>query len=123
MSHCVRHDNGRELASPWHPGTEKFRLNMTKQYYVYILTNRSRTFYVGMTNNLERRVYEHKHKMIDGFTKHYNITILVYYEAFANVNQAIAREKQVKDWRREKKIELIESMNPAWADMSAEWGI
>ncbi len=69
-----------------------------KQYYVYIMTNRSRTFYVGMTNNLERRVYEHKHKSIEGFTKKYNITQLVYFEAFDNVYQAIAREKQAKDW-------------------------
>ncbi len=92
-----------------------------KQYYVYIMTNRSRTFYVGMTNNLERRVYEHKHKSIEGFTKKYNITQLVYFEAFDNVYQAIAREKQVKDWRREKKIALIESLNPAWRDLAADW--
>lgn len=96
---------------------------MTKQYYVYILTNHSRTFYVGMTNNLERRVYEHKHKLIDGFTKRYNISISVYYEAFADAIEAITREKQVKDWRREKKIALIEAMNPTWADLSAAWDI
>ncbi|MBI5035084.1 MAG: GIY-YIG nuclease family protein [Chloroflexi bacterium] len=95
---------------------------MTKNYYVYILTNKSRTFYTGVTNNLERRVSEHKQKLIEGFTKRYNITLLVYYEVFSDIREAIAREKQVKDWRREKKIALIESMNPEWKDLSAEWG-
>ncbi len=95
---------------------------MTQNYYMYIMTNRSRTFYVGITNNLERRVYEHKQKLIDGFTKRYNISRLVYYEVFTDVRDAIAREKQVKDWRREKKIALIESMNPTWKDLSTEWG-
>jgi putative endonuclease len=94
---------------------------MTKNYYVYIMTNKSRTFYTGVTNNLERRVYEHKHKLIEGFTKRYNITLLVYYEAGIDIREAIAREKQIKDWRREKKIALIESMNPEWNDLSAEW--
>ncbi len=92
-----------------------------KQYYVYILTNKSRTFYVGVTNNLERRLYEHQHKLIEGFTKRYNITQLIYYEVFDDVRQAIVREKQVKDWRREKKIALIESLNPTWKDLSADW--
>jgi putative endonuclease len=92
-----------------------------KHYFVYILTNKSRTFYVGMTNNLERRMSEHKQKRIEGFTKKYNITLLVYYETYTDVNAAIAREKQVKDWRREKKIALIESLNPEWKDLSADW--
>ena len=92
-----------------------------KQYYVYIMTNRSRTFYLGVTNNLERRVYEHKHKLAEGFTKRYKITQLVYFEAFNNITQAIAREKQVKDWRREKKIALIQSLNPTWSDLASEW--
>lgn len=94
---------------------------MAKNYYVYIMTNRSRTFYTGVTNNLERRVYEHKHKLVKGFTRQYNITMLVYYEMFGDIRDAIEREKQVKDWRREKKIALIESMNPEWRDLSAEW--
>ena len=94
---------------------------MTKNYYVYIMTNNSRTFYTGMTNSLERRVSEHKQKLIAGFTKRYNITQLVYYEVFSGVREAIAREKQVKDWRREKKIALIESMNPTWRDLSTDW--
>ncbi len=101
--------------------TKRNRRNVTKNYYIYILTNKSRTFYVGMTNSLERRIYEHKQKLIEGFTKKYNITQLVYYEVFSDVREAIAREKQVKDWRREKKIALIESLNPAWKDLSEDW--
>jgi len=92
-----------------------------KQYYVYIMTNKSRTLYTGVTSNLIRRVYEHKNKLIDGFTKKYNITKLVYYEVTNEVTSAIAREKQVKGWLRKKKIALIESMNPQWKDLSEEW--
>ncbi len=92
-----------------------------KLYYVYIMGSISGTLYIGMTNNLERRIYEHKHKLLEGFTKKYNITELVYVEVFSDVNQAIIREKQVKDWRREKKIALIESMNPRWRDLSTDW--
>jgi putative endonuclease len=91
------------------------------EYYVYILTNRSGTLYVGVTNNLLRRVYEHKHKLIPGFTNRYNIDRLVYYEHTPDVRAAIAREKQIKPWRREKKVALIESMNRDWHDLSAEW--
>jgi putative endonuclease len=94
---------------------------MPKQYYVYILTNRSRTLYVGVTNDLKRRVYEHKQKLIPGFTQRYNITQLVYYEATSDVRSALAREKQIKGWLRAKKIALIESMNPEWMDLSTEW--
>ncbi len=90
-------------------------------YFVYIMTNRSRTLYTGMTNNLERRVYEHKHKLVRGFTSRYNITQLVYYEVFHDVYQAIAREKQIKGWRRSKKVALIEESNPGWDDLSLEW--
>ena len=91
------------------------------QYYVYIMTNNSKTLYTGVTNNLMRRVYEHKNKMIDGFTKKYNITKLVYYEETNDVQAAIAREKQIKGWLRKKKIDLIEIMNPEWKDLSAGW--
>ena len=87
-------------------------------YYVYILTNKSRTLYVGMTNNLERRVYEHKNKLVPGFTSKYNLDILLYYEQTADVISAIAREKQIKGWTRSKKIALIESQNPKWLDLS-----
>ena len=89
-----------------------------KDYYVYIMTNKSKTLYTGMTNNLNRRVYEHKNKLIEGFTKKYNINKLVYYEMFNNPEDAIRREKQIKGWTRKKKIDLIESINPEWKDLS-----
>jgi len=92
-----------------------------KKYYVYIMSNRSKTLYTGMTNNLERRVAEHKTKSIEGFTKKYNITKLVYYEEFDAPLEAIAREKQIKGWLRRKKIELIETQNPDWNDLAADW--
>ncbi|HET56478.1 MAG TPA: GIY-YIG nuclease family protein [Ignavibacteria bacterium] len=94
---------------------------MLKQYYVYIMTNKSRTLYTGVTNDLNRRVYEHKNKLIKGFTSKYNITKLVYYEEYNDINDAIRREKQIKGWSRKKKIELIESVNPEWKDLSEEW--
>lgn len=90
-------------------------------YYVFILTNYSKTLYTGVTNNLIRRVYEHKQKLIAGFTQKYNINRLVYYEETSDVREAIAREKQIKGWLRAKKIALIESMNPEWHDLSAGW--
>ena len=80
-----------------------------KQYYVYIMTNWSKTLYTGVTNDLVRRVYEHKNKMVDGFTKKYNLTVLAYYEETGDVQSAIEREKQIKGWLRSKKIALIES--------------
>ena len=92
-----------------------------RQYYVYILTNRTRTLYVGVTNDLERRMYEHKNKLLPGFTSKYNVTWLAYYEQTSDVESAIAREKQIKGWRRSKKVELIESANPRWKDLSLEW--
>ncbi len=91
------------------------------QYYVYIMTNRSGTLYTGVTNNLMRRVFEHKHHLIEGFTKKYNITRLIYYEVTDDVRLAIRREKQIKGWVREKKIALIESMNPEWNDLGEDW--
>ena len=94
---------------------------MTKQYYVYIMTNRIRTLYIGMTSDLERRVYEHKHGLLPGFTSKYKMTQLVYYEVGDDVRATIAREKQLKGWLRAKKIALIESMNPEWDDLSAAW--
>lgn len=92
-----------------------------KDYYVYIMTNQSKTLYTGITNDLMRRVYEHKQKLIPGFTQKYNITKLVYYEETSDVYAAIAREKQIKGWLRAKKINLIESMNPNWTDLSLDW--
>jgi putative endonuclease len=89
-------------------------------YYVYIMTNRSKTLYTGVTNDLERRVYGHKNKLIPGFTSKYNITQLVYYEETPDVREAIFREKQIKGWLRAKKIALIESVNPEWRDLSED---
>ena len=89
-----------------------------KDYYVYIITNKSKILYTGVSNNLTRRVYEHKHKLVKGFTKKYNIDKLVYFEVFNNVDDAIRREKQIKGWLRKKKITLIESINPQWKDLS-----
>lgn len=85
------------------------------------MTNESGTLYTGVTNDLERRVYEHKGKVMEGFTKRYNITRLVYYEACPDVRAAIAREKRIKSWRRSKKLALIRSMNPRWKDLAEEW--
>jgi putative endonuclease len=92
-----------------------------KQFYVYIMTNKSKTLYTGVTNNLERRVYEHKQKLVRGFTSTYNITRLVYFETTTDAKAAISREKQIKGWLRSKKIGLVESVNPAWKDLSFEW--
>ena len=95
--------------------------DILKDYYVYILTNDSKTLYVGVTNNLERRIYEHKHKLRDGFTKKYNLTKLVYFEIFNDINDAIKREKQLKNWHRQWKINLIESKNKEWKDLYEEF--
>ena len=91
------------------------------QYYVYIMTNNSRTLYTGVTDDLVRRVYEHRNKLIEGFTRKYNITRLVYYEITSDVRAAIQREKQIKGWLRKKKIALIEAANPEWKDLSERW--
>jgi putative endonuclease len=92
-----------------------------RDYYVYVLTNSARTLYVGVTNDLERRVYEHKTGRGGGFTSKYKIGWLVYYESTSEVWEALAREKQIKGWTRAKKMALVESMNPNWRDLSADW--
>jgi len=92
-----------------------------REYYVYIMTNRARTLNIGVTNDLVRRVYEHKQKLIDGFTKKYNITFLVYYETTSSVEAARVREKQLKGWRRVRKVALIEAFNNQWRDLSLGW--
>jgi putative endonuclease len=92
-----------------------------KQYYIYIMTNRSKTLYTGVTNDLIRRVYEHKQKLVSGFTNKYNITKLVYFEETDDIKAAILREKQIKGWLRTKKISLIEGFNPEWEDLSEDW--
>jgi putative endonuclease len=93
----------------------------TKQYYVYILTNKSnKVLYIGVTNNLERRVFEHKNKLVKGFTERYNLTKLVYYEVTNDIHSALEREKQLKNWHRDWKMNLISSFNPAWRDLSED---
>ena len=92
-----------------------------REYYVYILTNATRTLYAGVTNDLERRLHEHKAKLVPGFSSKYNVNWLVYYEQTSDVNSALAREKQIKAWRRSKKVALINAMNPRWRDLSLDW--
>ena len=94
---------------------------MSKEYYVYIMTNKSRTLYTGVTNDLMRRVYEHKNKLARGFTSKYKIQYLVYYETTSSIDSAIQREKQIKGWLRAKKVGLIESTNPERKDLSEGW--
>ena len=92
-------------------------------YYVYILTNwKGNVMYIGVTNDLERRLYEHKNELVEGFTKRYHVHKLVYYEETSDVKAAIEREKQLKNWARAKKDVLVETMNPMWKDLSDEWG-
>jgi putative endonuclease len=92
----------------------------TREYYVYIMSNVSRTLYVGVTRNLERRVREHKQRLSPGFTRKYNLTLLVYFESTFDALAAIAREKQIKGWLRAKKVSLIESTDSQWLDLSRE---
>jgi putative endonuclease len=90
-------------------------------YFTYIVASRSHTLYVGVSGDLRKRVFEHKWKEHDGFTEHYNCDRLVWFETYQDIQIAIAREKQVKRWRREKKIGLIEKANPTWVDLSKDW--
>lgn len=94
---------------------------MPCDYFVYLLASKSRTLYVGVTNDLTRRIYEHKHGLVRGFTSKYNLDKLVYFEATSDVLSAISREKQIKGWKRGRKITLIESSNPGWKDLAEEW--
>ena len=95
---------------------------MDHRYWVYIIGSRSGTLYIGFTSNLERRMREHKSGEFEGFAAKYRCNRLLYYESFDDVFKAIGREKQLKGWRREKKVWLIESMNPRWADIAERWG-
>ena len=91
-------------------------------YYVYMMTNKTnKVLYTGVTNNLERRLWEHKNKQIEGFTSHYNITKLVYFEQTSDIKSAIEREKQIKGLLRMKKNQIVESINPEWSDLSEDW--
>ena len=95
-----------------------------KDYYVYMLTNTyNNVLYIGFTNNIRRRIYEHKRKLVHGFTSKYNCTKLVWYETFTDVNLAIAREKRLKTWQRSWKNNLIEQHNPDWRDLALYWFI
>ena len=92
----------------------------TKTYAVYILASPTGTLYVGMTGQIKQRVWQHQNKLVEGFTRKHNVTRLLYVETFGDVLSAIAREKQIKAWRREKKVRLIDSCNPEWRDLSME---
>ncbi len=92
-----------------------------RYYYVYIMSNKSRRLYTGVTNDVRNRAYQHKHKLIEGFTSRYSFDMLVYYERFSTIHAAIAREKEIKGWTRAKKLALVERENPLWADLSAGW--
>jgi putative endonuclease len=92
-----------------------------RSYFTYIMASRSRTLYIGITRDLEKRVFEHKWKERDGFTARYNCDRLVWFERFQYVQSAIAREKELKGWLRARKIALIEATNPGWADLSRNW--
>ena len=95
---------------------------MNKTYAVYILTNYNETtFYIGVTGNLQKRIWEHKNKVVEGFTKKYNVDRLVYYELTEDVESALNREKQLKRWHRQWKINLIKEMNPEFKDLSENW--
>jgi putative endonuclease len=99
----------------------KLGVRRLKNYYVYIMASTSRTLYTGVTRNLERRVLQHRRKLLGGFTARYKINRLVYFEVSGEILGAIAREKQIKSWSRKKKIALIESVNRDWKDLSAAW--
>jgi putative endonuclease len=90
-------------------------------YYVYIMSSQRRALYIGVTSALEQRVFQHKTHAFGGFTAKYNVTSLIYFEWYAKVHTAIAREKELKAWRRERKIALIELLNPTWKDLSYGW--
>jgi len=92
-----------------------------RHYYVYMLSSPSHVLYTGVTNDLTRRVYEHRSKLIPGFTRRYNVTQLVHFEETSDVGSAIAREKEIKAWRRSKKVALVDSANPAWVDLASDW--
>jgi len=92
-----------------------------KTYYLYIMASKTGTLYVGFTSDIKQRVYQHKNHLLPGFTDKYNLERLLYIETFGDAFSGIRREKQIKAWRREKKVRLIDSANPKWDDLSAEW--
>ena len=110
-----RHFDRRREAPEWR---NLITPRVMKNFYVYILASKSRVLYVGVTSNIEKRIQQHKHGEIEGFTSRYHVNQLVYFEEAPDAESAINREKQIKRWRREKKIKLIEAMNPDWRDLS-----
>jgi putative endonuclease len=92
-----------------------------RKYWVYIMTNRSRTLYTGVTGDLARRVHEHRNRLVPGFATRYNIDQLVHIESFSEVRDAIAREKQIKGWVRARKLALVTTSNPDWRDLAEDW--
>ena len=102
---------------------EEEGMSRNRRFFVYIMTNRPRShvLYTGVTGNLPHRVFQHKNKLVAGFTSRYNLTRLVYYEEFVYPDAAIAREKEIKGWRRGKKVQLIEARNPHWRDLAEKW--
>jgi len=97
-------------------------MKQEKHYYVYIITNKfNRVLYTGVTNNLQRRIYEHENKLVKGFSSKYNLSKLLYFEDTNDVYSAISREKEIKGWIRKKKVELIKNMNPNWEDLSKKY--
>ena len=118
-SHLSFRNGNKPHLSFWNGAKRSDRISIKENmYYVYIITNKTKTvLYTGVTNDLERRINEHKTKMIDGFTKRYNVDQLVYYETTSDVKSAIVREKQIKNLLRRKKEDLINSMNPNWDDL------
>jgi putative endonuclease len=120
MCHPERSEGSPRMCHP-ERSEGSYLLKGDKMYYVYILTNKyNKVLYVGITNDLIRRTYEHKSNLVEGFTSKYNVHKLVYYDLTSDVMSAITREKQVKGWTRNKKIKLIESMNPGWKDLYDE---
>jgi len=111
----------RSLGSLLFAKSKCMRIMPRRQYHVYIMASLSRTMYVGVTNDLAARAFQHRTKVLRGFTTKYSVTRLVHAEEFSDVRDAIAREKQIKGWRRERKVALIESANPEWEDLSGTW--
>jgi putative endonuclease len=95
---------------------------MPKTYYTYIVASRAHILYIGVTSNIEQRIWQHKNKAHEGFTARYNCNRLVWFETFSNAISAITREKELKGWLRLRKVELIEETNPTWSDLSESWG-